>query len=418
MTPSARLQAAIDILDELSRTNAPADRFMREWFRARRYAGSKDRAAVGERVFSILRHRASLAWRMGSEAPRALAIASVLAESDDAANIDALFSGGSYGAPPLTEEERAAIGSPARASPPLSVQGEFPEWLEPELARSLGDALLPEMRANCERASIDLRANTLKATRENVLDALHEAGFAAGPTPFAPDCIRIARDTRLSALSQMPAFEDGWFEFQDEAAQIASVLCAAKPGMRILDLAAGAGGKSLALAALMRNDGEIVACDIDDARLGQLGPRAARSGVSIISSHVSVSEPPEGPFDAALVDAPCSGTGTWRRQPELRWRLAAEKLAALNVLQDKLLDQAASRVRKGGRLIYATCSLLKCENDDRIDAFTARHPDFIVRDIAEIWRESTPLPRSGRFFKASPLTTATDGFFAAVMERT
>ena len=436
MTPSARLQAAIEILTELERTNAPADRFVREWFRSRRYAGSKDRAAVGERVFQILRHRASLAWRMGSVTPRSLAIASVLSElsspvygggvdpgfvpgeAEGAAAIDALFCGGNYGAAPLTAEERARIALPPNESPPLSVTGEFPAWLEPELARSLGDALLPEMQAMCGRASIDLRANTLKASREDVLRALQEAGFAAGPTPFAPAGIRIARDAKLSALSQMAAFEAGWFEFQDEAAQIASALCAAKPGERILDLAAGAGGKALALAAAMRNGGEIVACDIDDARLAQLGPRAARAGVHIIASHVSVGEPPAGPFDAVLVDAPCSGTGTWRRQPELRWRLTREKLDALNTVQDKLLDQAAARAR--GRLIYATCSLLTCENEDRIAAFVARHPEFCIRDAADVWRASSvaPLPCVARFFKASPLTAGTDGFFAAVMERT
>jgi 16S rRNA (cytosine967-C5)-methyltransferase len=434
MTPSARLQAAIEILTELERTNAPADRFVREWFRSRRYAGSKDRAAVGERVFQILRHRASLAWRMGSDASRSLAIASVLpglssparsvgevpsdSEAEGAAALDALFSGGNYGAAPLTTEERARIASPPNESPPLSVTGEFPAWLEPELARSLGDALLPEMQAMCGRASIDLRANTLKASREDVLRALQEAGFAAGPTPFAPAGIRIARDAKLSALSQMAAFEAGWFEFQDEAAQIASALCAAKPGERILDLAAGAGGKALALAAAMRNSGEIVACDIDDARLAQLGPRAARAGVSIIASHVSVGESPAGPFDAVLVDAPCSGTGTWRRQPELRWRLTREKLDALNRVQDKLLDRAAARAR--GRLIYATCSLLACENEDRIAAFVARHPEFCIRDAADVWRASSvaPLPCAARFFKASPLTAGTDGFFAAVMERT
>jgi 16S rRNA (cytosine967-C5)-methyltransferase len=470
MTPSARLQAAIDILTELERTNAPADRFMREWFRARRYAGSKDRASVGERVFSVFRHRASFAWRMQSDAPRALVIASVLAEfssaptspegrsknasfreaffgrgerrnafdgdgaaplpspeiakgdvdlpSGEVSGFETLFSGEGYGAATLSEEERAAIAAPARESPPLHVQGEFPAWLEPELARSLGENLLAEMRALCERAPVDLRVNTLKATRADALQALRAEGFSAEPTNHAATGIRMTRDEKLSALSKSPLFEQGCFEFQDEAAQIAALLCAAKPGESILDLAAGAGGKALALAALMQNAGEIVACDIDGPRLSQLAPRATRAGASVIRTQLLTDAPPAGTFDAVLVDAPCSGTGTWRRQPELRWRLTAERLAELNRAQDALLDTAAARAP--GRIIYATCSLLKSENEDRIGAFLERHAAFRLRPAAEVWREETGTqPPSGmdHCFNASPWRTGTDGFFAAVLER-
>ena len=418
MTPSARLQAAIEILGALEETGAPADRFIREWFRARRYAGSKDRAAVGERVFSVLRHRASFAWRMQSEAPRALAIASVAAESDDAANVAAVFSGEGYGAAALSEEECAAIAAPARESPPLHVQGEFPAWLEPELARSLGENLLAEMRAMGERAPVDLRVNTLKATRADALQALRAEGFSAEPTLYAPTGIRLARDEKLSALSRSPLFEQGCFDFQDEAAQIAAALCAAKPGERILDLAAGAGGKALALAAAMQNAGEILACDIDEARLAQLAPRAARAGASIIHPRLLTGEPPAGPFEAVFVDAPCSGTGTWRRQPELKWRLTPARLAALTRTQDGLLDTAGALAP--GRIVYATCSLLKCENEDRIAAFLERHPGFALRAASEIWAAETGSaapPGTDRCFNASPLRTGTDGFFAAVLAR-
>jgi 16S rRNA (cytosine967-C5)-methyltransferase len=419
MTPSARLQAAIDILTELERTNAPADRFIREWFRARRYAGSKDRASVTERVFVVSRRRAHLAWRMHSEEPRALVIASVLAEMGDPQNIDALFAGGGYGAAALSEAERAAIASPPDGPLPLAVEGEFPAWLEPELRRSLGDTLLAEMIAMGERAPVDLRVNTLKAVREDVLHDLGAAGLDAAPTPYAPAGIRLAGDEKLSALSRMDAFENGLFEFQDEAAQIAALLCAAKPGERILDLAAGAGGKALALAAVMQNRGEIVASDIDDVRLGQLGPRAERAGATIVASHVLVGAPPAGPFDAVFVDAPCSGTGTWRRQPEQRWRLTAETLAALTRTQDLLLDQAAATMSR--RVVYATCSLLACENQDRVAAFLDRHPSFCLAPAAEIWRAETgtpPPPGMAACFRATPLTTGTDGFFAAVLVRT
>ncbi len=434
MTPSARLQAAIEILGELERTNAPADRFIREWFRARRYAGAKDRAAVAERVFTILRHRASLGWRVGSTQPRALAIASALAElsspacggggaarsaeTEGAKIIDALFTGEGYGAAPLSDEERAAILSPPHETPPLAVAGEFPAWLEPELSRSLGGSLLAEMVAMCERAPVDLRVNTLKTAREEVLRMLHEAGFAAEPTPYAPAGVRVARETRLAALSRLTAFAQGWFEFQDEAAQIAATLVAAKPGERILDLAAGAGGKALALAAAMGNTGEIVACDIDPARLAQLGPRAARAGVTIIAPHLLTGELPGGAFDAVLVDAPCSGTGTWRRQPELKWRLAPERLAELTRTQASLLDRAAAL--RPGRIVYATCSLLACENQDRIAAFLARHAQYRLASSADIWQRETgtsPPPGLDTCFHASPLKTGTDGFFAAGFAR-
>lgn len=417
MTPSARLQATIEILSELERTPAPADRFIREWFRARRYAGSKDRAAVSERVFAILRHRAFLAWRMGSEKPRALVMASALAEAGDVIGIEALFNGDGYGPAPLDDAERSAILSPPRTLPGLDVQGEFPAWLEPELKRSISANLLDEMRALCERAGIDLRVNTLKASREDVIAQLLEAGFVAQATPWSPLGIRLAPDAKLSALSKGEAFRYGLFEFQDEAAQIASLLCAAKPDERILDLAAGAGGKSLALAAMMDNRGEIVACDSDPVRLSQLAPRAARAGASII--RIAERHPPEELFDAVLVDAPCSGTGVWRRQPELRWRLKPERLEELTRVQDGLLKTAAPHVKSGGRLIYATCSMLKGENEDRVAAFLAGHPDFRIRTAADIWRtmQSSPPPGTGEFFHASPFKTGTDGFFAAILAR-
>src|SRR5437588_7985119 len=312
MTPSARLEAAIEILEALNKTNQAADRFLRGWFRARRYAGAKDRAAVGERVFAVLRHRASLAWRMQSESPRALVIASLVADGRDESEIEALFSGAGYGPAPLDESERAALARENNEPPPLWVEGEFPEFLETELGRSLGDKLRDEMQAMRERAPVDLRANTLNATREDVLRELQEAGFAVEPTPYAPFGIRIVDRDRASQLRKAPAFLEGRFEFQDEAAQIASLLCGASPGSRILDLAAGAGGKALALAASMHNEGLIVARDNDAVRLARLGPRAARAGVTIIE-RLADSELSKAMLDAVFVDAPCSGSGAWRR---------------------------------------------------------------------------------------------------------
>jgi 16S rRNA (cytosine967-C5)-methyltransferase len=405
------LQAAIEILEALAHSNKPADRFIRDWFRARRYAGAKDRAGVGERVFAVLRRRASLAWRVRDESPRALVMASL---AEEGCNVGELFDGSKYGPPPLSDEERAALAHPRVDTPPLWVQGEFPEFLEEELKKSLGTNLLEEMRAMSGRATIDLRANMLKAARDDVLGELRGDGFAAEPVPYARHGIRIREHTGAAALSRTRAFLDGRFEFQDEAAQIASLLCAAKPGERILDLAAGAGGKALALAAQMDNRGLIVARDRDPARLAQLGPRAARAGVTMIRD----AAPEEDTFDAVFVDAPCSGSGAWRRQPEQKWRLTPERVRELQAIQDQLLDEAAEATR--GRIVYATCSLFACENEDRVAAFLARHPDFRLALAAEIWRDATgsaPPPGMAEIFRATPRTTGTDGFFTAVLTR-
>ncbi len=264
------------------------------------------------------------------------------------------------------------------------------------------------------RAPTDLRVNTVKAARDDVITALNTDGIAAAPTPYAPHGVRIAGD--VPNLSKSPLFESGGFEFQDEAAQIASILCNATPDARVLDLAAGAGGKSLALAAAMQNQGEIVACDVRGEALAELEKRAARAGVSIIKTVLLEHAQPSGVFDLALVDAPCSGSGTWRRQPELRWRLTPARLAELTVLQDQLLDQAASLTAPGGRLVYATCSILPLENQDRAQAFLARWPGFQPLDLRENWRGEPP-PGLGQDFRASPGLTGTDGFYCAAFRR-
>ena len=407
MTPAARLQMAIEILEGLGQTAQPADRFLKAWFRSRRFAGSKDRRAIAEQVFAVQRHRAHFAHRMGGDTPRALVIAALIEAGDDPA---LLFTGG-YGPAPLTEDECSAIATAPRPAPRW-VQGEYPQWLDQELRRAFGDRLQEEMAAFIARAPADIRVNSLKATRDEVVAALKDAGMACAPAPYAPHGIRITGDA--ANLSKSALFESGAFEFQDEAAQIAAELCSVRPGMRVLDLAAGAGGKSLAFAASMQNQGEIIACDIRGEALFELEQRAARAGVTIIRTLVlSEGAGPSGPFDAVFVDAPCSGTGTWRRQPELRWRLTPGRLAELMALQDRLLDQAAGLVRPGGRLVYATCSILGCENQDRMAALVARQPGFRPLDLAETWPGT--VPGLAQDFRASPARTGTDGFYCAAL---
>jgi 16S rRNA (cytosine967-C5)-methyltransferase len=411
MTPAARLQMTIEMLEGLEGTAQPADRFVEDWFRSRRFAGSKDRREIAARLFAILRHRASLAWRMDSEAPRALMIASVVDEGENPAP---LFTGG-YGPAPLTDTERDAIAA-SRSEPPLWVRGEFPPFLEPELVRAFGARLSDEMAALQDRAPADLRVNALKATRDDVLAALRAADIACQPTPGSPYGVRVPPGKGNAALSQSPLFTSGAFEFQDEAAQIAALLAGARPGMRVCDLAAGAGGKSLALAATMHDRGEIIACDVRHAALTELERRAARAGASIIKTLPLDGGPPEGPFDLVLVDAPCSGSGTWRRQPESRWRLGPERLAELMAIQDRLLDQGAALVRRGGRLVYATCSILPSENQDRVHELLDRNSGFEAENAAQIWQGPLP-PGLEADYRASPLATGTDGFYAAILRR-
>ena len=405
MTPAARLQMAIEILEGLAETAQPADRFLKAWFRIRRFAGSKDRRAIAEQVFAVQRRRAHFAHRMASDAPRALMIAALLETGED---IEQLFSGG-YGPAALNDAERAAMAA-SSAPEPDWVRGEYPEWLESELTRAFGGRLLEEMTAFIPRAPTDLRVNSLKARRDEVIAALQADGIAGAPTPYAPYGIRLSGDA--ANLSKSALFESGAFEFQDEAAQIAAELCGARPGQRVLDLAAGAGGKSLAFAADMQNQGEIVACDVRGEALFELEKRALRAGASIIKTLPLDHAQPSGLFDAVFVDAPCSGSGTWRRQPEQRWRMTPAWLAALTEIQDRLLDQAAPLVRPGGRLLYATCSVLPVENQDRMAALHTRHPGFAPLNLAENWAQNPP-PGLGEDFRASPATTGTDGFYCA-----
>jgi 16S rRNA (cytosine967-C5)-methyltransferase len=389
MTPAARIQAVIEILGM-----GPAqslDRQLKTWFRDHRFAGSKDRRAITERVYAIFRHHAHFAHRMAGDAPRALAIASLL---DEGENPRDYFIGG-YGPSPLAEAERDAIAAIPSPAPPF-VEGEYPQWLEAELTRAFGGRLREEMRAFQGRAPVDLRVNTLKAGRDEVMTVLQADGFACEALRGIADAIRC--DTGV-ALTQHPLYRSGAFEIQDVAAQKAVLLCEARPGMRVLDLAAGAGGKSLALAAEMRNDGEIVACDIRGSKLSELERRAARAGAAIVRTCL-LGIPPAGPFDLVLLDAPCSGSGTWRRQPELKWRLTSELLAQRTATQDQLLVQAAAAT--GSRLVYATCSILPSENQDRVDAFLSANPAFA---------------RARPDFHASPASTGSDGFYTAILTR-
>jgi len=422
MTPGARLSAAIELYQAITDGRDPADRLLTNWARKHRYAGSKDRRAVADLVYGTLRRAEALSWRLARQnaaaTPRLMVLAaSGLAVSDLAAYASERFS------PPAPDAAEAAaltaLADPAPADMPDWAVAGYPCWLDASLRRRFGDRTATEMAAMAGRAPVDLRANLLKTTRDAALAQLAAKGIAARPTARSPHGLRLDAHDRLDELALL---REGLVEPQDEAAQLCALLVGAEPGMQVVDYCAGAGGKALALAALMRNKGQVYALDRDPRRLQRLGPRAQRAGARNIQARPIKADDPwlaelAGRCDRVLVDAPCSGTGTWRRNPEARFRLTPDMLAAHTRRQDQVLRDAADLVRPGGRLVYATCSLLPEENEDRVAAFLADHPDFAVLPIARIWDDAWGPCPGDPYLALSPASHDTDGFFTAVLTR-
>lgn len=390
MTPAARVEAAIQLLDLIiaaARDQGPAaDTIIAGWLKARRYAGSQDRRAIRDLVYDAVR---LCGERPASGRAAMLALAAVRPGLAD------LFDGSQHGPAPVAAGEAAAA------------PGLAPDWLTPLLAHVDIAALLG-------RAPLDLRVNRLKTDRAAAMQALG----AGEPTPFSPDGLRL--DPPIAVEAQ-PAFRDGWIEVQDEGSQLIARACAARPGQTVIDLCAGAGGKTLALAADMGGPaaGRLIACDTDRARLGRLAPRAARAGAGGIETRLlgggreaEALGDLAGQADLVLIDAPCSGVGTWRRNPEARWRLTPERLARLTAIQGRLLDLGATLVRPGGAIVYAVCSVLDAEGADQLAAFGARRPDFAVKRPFTLAGED----RGGGVL-LSPGRDGTDGFFVARLER-
>jgi len=426
MTPAARIQAAIELLSEMEKGDAPADACVRAYFRERRYAGGGDRRAVTERVYGVLRRRGLLMWRLGqtSPTPRALALADLALDDGEAAA--ALFDGGAHAPAPLDAAERALLPhltAPAE-TPPDWALGNYPAWLDGELRRRFADNVVAEMRALDARAAVDLRVNTLKAAPAEVLARLAAEDIEAAPGRWSPLSLRLAGRADLRAHT---LFRDGLVEPQDEASQLAALLTEAAPGEQVVDYCAGAGGKSLALAAEMRNSGQVYALDVSARRLEAMAPRLQRAGVRNVQTR-TLNRAAEawlagmaGRADRVLADAPCSASGAWRRNPEAPWRLQPSRLDALVATQRQIVASAARLVRPGGRLVYAVCSLLMAEAEDVLTPFLAAHPEFRVRPVAEIWPRlgapESPVDPSSPYLLMSPARHGTDGFFVAVLER-
>ena len=433
MRPAARVQAAIEVLGDIWSRGKPADRTVAAYFNRRRYAGAKDRAAVTDRVYAVLRHRGELQWRLQTAAaatdelasPRAMCIAALrVLDALPAAEVEAVFAAGGHGPAPLAEAERRLLTALEVPMPeaPAWVRGGYPAWLAGRLAARFGAELEAEAAALAARAPLDLRVNTLKAERSRTLAELGADGAVVEPTPWSPVGIRLPEPR---PVVRTEVYRRGRIEVQDEGAQIAALLVEARPGMQVIDYCAGAGGKALALAATMTNRGQIHACDEDRQRLHRARRRLERAGTRNIQLHHLVG--PDDPWraertdtaDRVLVDAPCTGGGSCRRNPEVLWNLTEARLVRHQAVQNRLLDEAAPLVRPGGRLIYVTCSLFGEENEDVVGAFLDRRADFNAIPIAEVWPRvlQGQCPASGNFLLLSPARHGTDGFFVAILER-
>jgi len=436
MTPAARVAAAIAVLDDIAARRRPAADALKDWGLSHRFAGSGDRAAIAGLVYDTLRRRRSSAYVMGEDSARAVVIGMLARERGlDVAAIAALFSGERFAPPPLAEAERARLaqgpldGALADAPPP--VQGDYPDWLDPHLARVFGERRAEEAAALARRAPLDLRVNTLKSAPEAALASLAHLGARAAP--WSPVGLRIdlGPAARNPAIQAEPAFIKGAVEVQDEGSQLAALLAGARPGATVIDLCAGAGGKTLALAALMGGRGRLVATDLDKRRLAPIHARLSRSGAHNVEvrtpkafDDTALLDDLAGRADLVLIDAPCTGTGTWRRNPDAKWRMRPGALEQRRKDQAAVLDRAAPLVRPGGRIAYVTCSVLMEENGDQVAAFLARHPGFAAAEpdlaalggTAEAFRAAVLHPGAGLMM--TPLRTATDGFYVCLLERT
>ncbi len=430
MIPAARLSAAIEVLDDLITRRRPASDALKDWGLSHRFAGSGDRAAIAALVYDTLRRRASASYLMGAETPRAMLLGALHLERGlSPEEIAALCSGDRFAPEPLTAEELAALQSKKLDDAPAHIVGDYPEWLDPSFKEAFGDERGVELKALAHRAPLDLRVNSLKATRERVLEEL--APLHAASSPHAPMGVRIlpTSDGRAPSVQVEPAFLKGFYEIQDEGSQLAATLCAVDPGMQVIDLCAGAGGKTLALAAFMDNRGQIFATDSDKRRLAPIFDRLTRSGarnVQVRAPKTKEDEPLkglEGQADLVVIDAPCTGTGTWRRNPDAKWRLRPNALDDRIKEQRLVLERAAPFVKKGGTLAYITCSLLPQENDDAVERFLAAHesftmiaPDHIALN-AGLPALTSFVSAKGKGLQLTPARTGTDGFFIALLKK-
>ncbi len=432
MTPAARLQAASDILDLLGKTRRPAEEVLKDWGRNNRYAGSKDRRAIADKVYQCLRARERLSFAMDSSAGRALVLGALhFLDGVSLSEIDDLYTGEGYAPPKLSVAERKRLEAG---------DGEAPEWLESGLPAFVverlksvyGDDWLKEAEAlMLPRAPIDLRVN---GDRAPLIAGLEMLGYRPEPTPFSAFGVRLPADPPPNVRA-LPAFRQGTIEIQDEGSQLAGFLAGARPGMTVVDYCAGGGGKTLALLQAMQGpngetSGRLIASDVEKTRLNNIKPRLIRAGLEAELRQLGPDgegmEDLEAQADLVLVDAPCSGSGVWRRRPETAHKLEEKEVARLHELQSAILHRASRLVKPGGLLAYATCSILPDENEMTADRFEADHPWFTPRPVAEALDSAAVTPEGaetlkniaqGHRLRLSPGTSHTDGFFVSLYRR-
>jgi 16S rRNA (cytosine967-C5)-methyltransferase len=426
MRLGGRIQAAAEVLEDVTARRTPVTMALRDWGKSHRFAGSKDRSAIGNIVLDALRRKSSIGFRMNDDSPRALALgATVFSGGISVEDILEQTKDDTHFGEPLSDDQIAKLkGQIDLETAPEWIRADVPDWLWPAFETNFDEEAVIEGAALTERAPLDIRVNAIKAKRDD-LDI-----EKAAPTEISPIGMRyeaVKGFGRHPNIQSDPDFLTGKLEIQDEGSQIVSLLVAAKPGERILDYCAGGGGKSLALASDMNNEGAIHAFDIDKRRLAPTYERAARAGATIIK----VVQPPakslnnlRGSMDRVLVDAPCTGVGTWRRKPDAKWRLTEDALGRRMQEQVKVLDEAKHFVKPGGYLFYVTCSMLAAENEAQVYAFLERDSDFTLLSAGEVWEDrfgvDVPKPWSadGCTLTLTPASTNTDGFFFAVMEKT
>ncbi len=422
-----RLAAAIEVLSDVEQRKRPVSEALKAWGLNNRFAGAGDRAAIGNLVYDALRRRASHAFAMGADTPRALVLAIAMRDWGEAPeSLSAAFAADSHAPAPLTLDEAAGATADLSAAPD-AIRADFPEWLAPSLERAFGADWVEEGQAMAGRPSLDLRVNALKAAPEKVLKSL--ARFSPQPAAIAPFGIIMPagpRDARTPNVTTDEAYLKGWFEVQDQGSQIVAALAGAREGEQVLDLCAGAGGKTLALAANMGNSGQIFAYDSDRNRLAPIYDRLKRNAVrnaQVRAPNPGALDDLVGKMDRVVVDAPCTGTGTWRRRPDTKWKLTPELLAQRQSEQAALLVEAARYLKPGGTLVYITCSILPEENDDQIVDFLAANPGFETVDIAQAWRSAliTDLPDGlatpAGGIRLTPRRTGTDGFYCHLLRK-
>jgi 16S rRNA (cytosine967-C5)-methyltransferase len=429
MTPGARASAVIEILADIEARKRPAAEALKDWGLAHRFAGSGDRAAIGNLVFDALRTRVSAAYAMGNDSPRAVVLRTLVTSWQLTPDQVAALADGSRHAPePLADGELEGLRRAVSPDAPAHIRGDYPEWLGPHFERAFGARAGEEGAALARRAPVDLRVNTLKATSEKVLKALRR--FEPSSTPHSPVGVRIVQapgPDKSPHVEAEPGHGKGWYEVQDEGSQVSTLLSGAKPKAQIIDLCAGAGGKTLGLAALMQNTGQLYAYDANRLRLRPIFERLKRAGVRnaqvLRAGDAEALAKLDGKMDLVLIDAPCTGSGVWRRRPDAKWRLGPQMLEARLQEQAVVLDAGAALVKAGGRLAYITCSVLPPENRDQVEAFLGRHPEFNLVPWRPRWGEALsapPLPSAdgaADTLLMTPLSHGTDGFFVAVLER-